>query len=330
MSLPPLNALRAFESAARHLSFAKAARELSVTPAALSHQVRALEEILGVKLFHRLTRAVALTDAGAILYPGLNAGFTQLREAVARLERVQDDRVLVVSVGPAFTAKWLLPRLHRFMERHPTIDARISANLARSDFRTDGVDAAIRYGRMDPSDLVTYPLLTDAVAPLCSPRFREEQGLRSPADLAGRTLIHDDSLAAIPQFANVLPTWTQWLAAAAQTEEAAGRGDVAASLRGIDPTRGLRFNLADHAINAASEGAGIVLARTTLANGDVAAGRLVAPFDLVLPVEGLIFYLVYPKENAERASVQAFRDWILEEADAPRVDGDAILAGPNA
>ncbi|MEL6747282.1 MAG: LysR substrate-binding domain-containing protein, partial [Pseudomonadota bacterium] len=263
MSTLPLNALRAFEAAARHLSFAKAARELNVTPAALSHQIKGLEQTLNAKLFLRLTRAVALTEAGKLLYPGVHEGLTQIRMAVAKVDQVADDRVLVVSVGPAFTAKWLLPRLPAFLQAHPEIDARISANLGRSDFFSDGVDVAIRFGRMDVTDdFIARPLLPDAVLPVCSPAFLASRPLNEPADLAGVPLIHDTSL--VEPFDGAHAQWADWLGAAGVSH--------------IDATRGIRVNIADHAINAAAAGAGVGLVRHVLVQDDLKAGRLIAPF----------------------------------------------------
>src|SRR6516162_10117917 len=142
-ALPPLSALRAFEAAARHLSLTQAARELSVTPGALSHQIRGLEELLGVKLFERRVRSIALTSAGKQLYPGLHTGFGHIHDAVASLSRANEDRVLVISTPPGFTSKWLAPRLYRFATAHPEIDVRVSSSLNNANFTTDGVDAAI-------------------------------------------------------------------------------------------------------------------------------------------------------------------------------------------
>src|SRR5690242_13343938 len=145
--LPPLNALRAFEAIARHLSFAKAADELHVTPAALSHQIRALEDQLGLTLFHRRTRAIELTEAGRLRYAGLQAGFETVRNAMRQLERTRERNVLVISATPGLVAKWLMPRLWRFLQTHPGIDARVSATLKLADFEGDGVDAAIRLSK---------------------------------------------------------------------------------------------------------------------------------------------------------------------------------------
>ena len=296
--IPPFNALRAFEAAARHLSFSRAAAELNVTASALSHQVKGLEDFLGLKLFHRRSRGIELTDAGRLLYPGLSGGFAQIRQAVAGLARASQDRVLVISAPPGFTAKWLAPRLYRFLMGNPEIDARISAGMNLVDFEIDGVDAAVRNlttsARPDP-ELHIEKLADVGLLPVCSPRLLEQVGgLRSPDDLARAPLIHDDSLLGRAD----LPTWSDWLRAAGVT--------------GVDINRGLRFNSADHALEATVEGAGVLLAHTLLAHDDLKTGRLVAPFDLVLPT-GRAFHFVCPKGTEGRLKVRAFHDWLLEE-----------------
>ena len=294
-ALPPLNALRAFEATARHLSFSRAAEELNVTPAAVSHQVKALEETLGTSLFRRLNRAIELTDAGRLLFPDLQEGFQRIGEAVAKLDRLSDDRVLVISTGPAFSAKWLAPRLYRFLEQYPEIDARISANLGRSNFGADGVDVAIRFGGGEYSGFHVEPLVEDSLLPLCSPALLARgPALKTPRDLRRHVLIHDDSLS----FRENHPGWAEWL--------------KAAGVRGVDASRGLRFNHADHGIDAAIEGAGVVLARKVMAAGDLRLGRLVAPFALEIPV-GLAFYLVTPRGAETRPKTAKFRDWIERE-----------------
>ena len=196
--LPPLNGLRAFEATARHMSFTRAGRrELHVTPAALSYQVRQLEEILSVKLFKRLNRAIELTPQGQALFPGIRAGFERMDEAMRTLRRRTETNILVVSVGPAFAAKWLAPRLYRFIQRHPDIDPRISANLQISDFENEQIDLAVRFGTGAYPNLHSERLISDYVTPLCSPDLvadSHEHPLREPADLAHHVLIHDESL----------------------------------------------------------------------------------------------------------------------------------------
>jgi LysR family glycine cleavage system transcriptional activator len=240
--LLPLNALRAFEAIARHLSFAKAADELHVTPAALSHQIRSLEEQLGLELFFRRTRAIELTEAARLIYPGLRSGFESVRHAVGQLERAREANVLVISATPGLVAKWLMPRLWRFLRAHPGIDARVSATLKLADFTADGVDVGIRLSKGIHPELHVEKLFEDSMLPVCSPRLIE-QGLRGAADLARFPLIHYDFATS----QHTPPTWADWFAAA--------------RLDGIDATRGLRVNVADHALDAAVAGGRVAVAQ---------------------------------------------------------------------
>jgi LysR family glycine cleavage system transcriptional activator len=295
-----LNALRAFEAAARHLSFARAADELAVTPAALSHQMRTLEDHLGVALFHRRARGIALTDAGQRLYPGTHAAFESLRAAVDRVARRETDRVLVISAGPGFTAKWLAPRLYRFVEAHPEIDARVSASSAPVDFATDDVDVSIRVSLGDHPGLHVERLMEERMLPLCSPRLLEgPHALKTPADLSNFPLIHIDLPPPFPQGA----TWAHWF------EEA--------GVSGIDAERGLRFNVVDHALDAAIAGAGVVMGHKVIASYDIAAKRLVCPFGPELPMFGRFYFLVCAKGHETRPKVRAFRDWLTAEIARP-------------
>ncbi|MDX2158238.1 MAG: transcriptional regulator GcvA [Hyphomicrobiaceae bacterium] len=293
--LPPLNALRAFEATARHLSFTLAADELSVTPAALSHQIKGLEDFLGQRLFDRKTRSIALTPAGLALYPGLHAAFLQIRQSVELIDRASADNVLVISAPPGFTAKWLVPRLYRFLMENPEIDARISATQTLANFTSDGVDLAIRNSRAVPNGHWSKRLLGISLIAVASPRLIAEHDIRKPGDLARVTLIHDDMLGRLTG----LPTWSEWLAAA--------------GVEGVNLARGLRLSSSDHALDAAVEGAGFLLAHKALAHDDLKTGRLVAPFGLELPTDR-VFSLVCPEVNARRPKVRAFCDWALEEA----------------
>ena len=293
-TLPPLDALRAFEAIARHLSFSKAADELHVTPAALSHQIRGLEEQLGVALFHRRTRSIELSDAGKLLYPGLHAGFESVRDAVLRLDRAREDRFLVISATPGFTAKWLVPRLWKFLAAHPEVDARISASFVLADFITDGVDIAIRLSDGDHPELHVEKLFDDSVLPVCSPRL-VEQGLRRLDDLAHFTLIHYD----IPLSAPSPPLWADWL--------------KVAGAENVDATRGLRFNVADHALDAAVAGAGVSLSYKLIASDDVRSNRLVIPFGPELAITERAYHFVCPSGHERRAKVQTFHDWLFAE-----------------
>ena len=288
--LPPLRALRAFEAAARHLSFTRAGRELAVTQAAISHQIRALEAELGVRLFRRRPRALDLTEAGAAYLPEVRAAFDRLAEATERLRARGASGVLSISVSPSFASVWLVPRLGRFRERHPEIDVRLSATDVLVDFSTDDVDVAIRYGRGRYPGLVAHWLLREDVFPVCSPRLRAgPPPLRRPEDLRHHVLLHDE----------LREDWRMWL--------------LAAGVAGVDPTRGPRFSHSSMVLQAAIEGQGVALGRSALAADHRAAGRLVKPFDVSVPVD-FAYYLVYPEGSDARPKVAAFRDWVLEAA----------------
>jgi LysR family transcriptional regulator, glycine cleavage system transcriptional activator len=296
-ALPPLNALRAFEAAARHLSLTKAAAELNVSPGAVSHQIRGLEALLGVQLFERRVRAIVLTAAGKLLYPGVQTGFLQLREAVDGLKQSDSERLLVVSTPPGLTAKWLAPRLYRFAEAHPEIDTRISSSINNANFTTDGVHVAIRQMPDQPAPdpvLDMEKLVTLSLVAVCSPGFLERHGpLDTAASLAHVPLIHDETF--LPRAR--VPTWTDWFRAA--------------GIDHVDMPRGLTFNTADHALDAATEGAGVLLAQNILAYDQLRSGRLVIPVALTLP-SGRAYYLVRPKRGGE-PQVEAFSRWLKAE-----------------
>jgi LysR family glycine cleavage system transcriptional activator len=300
--LPPLNSLRAFEAAARHLSLTKAAAELNVSPGAISHQIRGLEALLGLQLFERRVRAIALTAAGKLLYPGLQTGFLHLREAVDGLMQAGDEHVLVVSTPPGLTAKWLAPRLYRFAAAHPEIDTRISSSINNANFTTDRVDVAIRqlpeHPPLDPA-LEIEKLITLSLVPVCSPQFLERHAPLDTAALLARVpLIHDETF--LPRAR--VPTWSDWFSAAGIDEH-------------IELTRGLTFNTSDHALDAAGEGAGVLLAQNILAYDQLRSGRLVIPVPLALP-SGRAYFLVRPKRGTVTAQVAAFSQWVKEECAA--------------
>lgn len=289
--LPPLNALRAFEVASRLMSFRDAAAELNVTPSALSYQIRQLEEHLGVELFTRLNRAVLLTEAGERLQPGLRDAFERMREAVERVGGGADD-ILVVSCGPAFAAKWLAPRVYRFVEAYPDLELRLSASLRLVDFTTEEVDVGIRFGTGDYPGLVVERMFSEAVLPLAAP----DSGVHDEDTLAVSRLLHDDS----SNFVSRDTGWPDWLR----------RMGFA-----LDGTRGTRFNHADHALDAAIDGAGVAMGRLSLAMRDIAAGRLEAPFDTYLETPA-VFSLVTTPARLKRQKVQTFRDWLAGEIGA--------------
>ena len=304
--LPPLNALRAFEATARHLSFSRAAEELHVTPAALSHQIKGLEEFLNVKLFLRKPRAIELTDAGRTLYPGIHQGFGQLRQAVQSLDRLRNDHVLVVSAPPGFTAKWLAPRLHRFVSANPQIETRISSTSILIDFVADGVDVILRNAAEPPASMHAEKLVDIYLLAVASPRLIEAAGgITKPEDLLRLPLIHDDSIAKLAK----APYWPAWFAAH--------------GINNPDLSRGLHFNSADHALEAAIEGAGVSLTYRTLAYDDLRVGRLVAPFETLLDFKRA-FYIACESGSEDRPKIKAFRDWVRSEMDQMVVDCEAV------
>jgi LysR family glycine cleavage system transcriptional activator len=299
--MPPLSALRAFEAAARHLSMTAAARELNVTAGALSHQIRGLEEMLGVRLFERRVRAIALTAAGKQLYPGLQTGFAQIRDAVDGLAVAGQPNVLVVSTSPGMTSKWLAPRLYKFGAAHPDIDVRISSSLTNANFETDGIDLAVRNMSVTapPDRMLEVERLADITfIPVCSPRLIDKHGpVRTARDLARLPLIHDETLKARAAQAD----WKDWFTAAGVTD--------------ADLRRGLRFNSADHALDAAGESAGVLLAHSLLAYDDLRTGRLVIPVKLSI-APGRAFHLVSAKGRRPSPAAEAFKSWIKAEVAA--------------
>jgi LysR family glycine cleavage system transcriptional activator len=292
--LPPLASLRAFEAVARRLSFSRAADELHVTPGAVSQQIRFLEQHLGETLFARTRRSVALTEAGMKMLPDIQSGLETLARAVSSKAMPAAARTLTISVAPSFASKWLLPRLVDFSDRHADIDLRISATVGLADFKRDKVDLAIRLGRGNYPDLHAEPLFGERLAPLCSPALIKAKGpLRKADDLRKHRLIHDTSIPGDSEQS----AWERWL-------DLAGAKHVPAN-------RGIRFSLADLAMQAAIDGAGVVLGRLVLAEGDLAAGRLALPFKVILPLD-VSYFLVMPKASLRRSEVQAFRDWLYE------------------
>ena len=293
--IPPLNAVRAFETACRHMQFQAAAEELGVTPSALSYQIRQLEDYLGIKLFRRLNRSVELTREGRKVAPDIAEAFDRLEQAFGLLNDNSDDRILTISTGPAFSAKWLAPRLHSYLEQNSEIDFRLSANLALTDFDREDVDAVIRFGAGDYPGLYVESLFDEISIPLLSPALL--QSLDGPADeslFEKIPLIHDESLKFLG-----MSLWSTWLTAVGYT--------------GIDAERGMHFNHADHCIEAAVDGAGIVMARIGFAYREIRAGRLVAPFREAISAKGG-FYFCCPHQALEKPKVLNFLAWLRDEA----------------
>lgn len=288
--LPPLNAVRAFDAAARHLSFTKAADELHVTQAAVSHQIKALEEWLGLPLFRRMNRALALTEAGQSYVPSVREALDTLSQATERLIRNDSAGPLTISAMPSFASKWLVPRLMRFQKRYPDMDVRVQSTSQIVDFARQDVDLAIRFGSGHWPDLQVERLLTEDIFPVSHPSLlKNANPLTCPEDLRHHTLLHDDY--------NI--SWAVWCRAA--------------GIEGVDVERGLRFDDSSFTLQAAMSGHGIALARGVLVADDIAAGRLVRLFDVHLP-GSLAYYVAAPPHYFTRPKVKAFRDWLFEEA----------------
>jgi len=312
LRLPPLNALRAFEAAARYLSFKRAGRELHVTPGAVSHQVRQLEESLGVPLFRRLTRALELTPEGHALLPKVQEGLRSLAQAVERVRVHGAAQAITVLAPPHFAARWLVPRLARFAERHPGLDLHIASRPAMIDGRSGAKrDPGPEAGDRDPVVMVRFGdgryagarvdrVFSAVYVPVCSPRLlRGAHPLRGPADLRHHKLLHDDTVSE----EGARPSWSAWL--------------DAAGVKDIDAGRGTHFTDASLSLEAAIEGLGVALAMKPLVRGEVEAGRLAIPFDLTTPTI-YAYYLVTPESGPHAEAVTAFRGWMLEESAAER------------
>lgn len=288
--LPALNALKAFEAAARHESFTKAAHELNVTQGAVSHQVKALEAELGLRLFDRERQRLVITEAGRTYLEVVRDAFDRIANGTERLLQRQRSGVLTVSTSPNFAAKWLVHRLGRFAESNPGVDLRIGATMQHVDFAREEVDVAIRHGDGRWPGLHVTRLGVEELFPVCSPALlKGRNALRMPADLARHPLLHlGDPL-----------DWSKWLEAAGVSHSAMSRGPV--------------FSQSSFAIDAAIDGQGVALARTALCASDLLAGRLVRPFDLVLKVP-YAYWIVCPKVSADLPKIVTFRDWLLSEA----------------
>jgi len=295
-TLPPLNGLRAFEAAARHMSFTDAADELSVTQAAISHQVRGLEQRLGLKLFVRRNRSLLLSEAGQAYLPAVRAAFDQLNEATEKLLQKDRGGHLTVTTTASFATKWLVPRLGGFQRSNPEIDVRFSTGTGLIDFSREDVDIGIRYGRGQWQGLVAERLVGEDVTPVCAPSLvKGANPLKKPADLKRFTLLH---IGSFPD------DWQVWL--------------TAAGIKGIDASRGVTFDNPLVAYQAAMDGLGVALGRNPLIAPDLKAGRLVVPFDFKMSSE-FAYYLVYPPEAIRRRKIKAFRDWLVTLAESAPV-----------
>ena len=291
--LPPLNSLRAFEAAARHLSFTRAADELNVTQAAISHQVKGLEDHLGVCLFRRMPRRLLLTDEGQALLPDLRDGFARLAQAVERVRTGGASGSLTVSTMTTIAMSWLVPRLPRFQEACPDIDIRITTSQKLVDFTREEIDVAIRYGNGGWPGVFAEKMFDDVLTPLCGRAFRDR--LRRPEDLRGVPLLRSTEEM----------EWPAWLAAAGVT--------------GVDLTRGgLVFDSTQIAVRAAADGMGVCMATPSLFADEIAAGRLFQPFPLTV-ANGKAYWLVAAENGANRPKVRRFRDWVFDEVARARL-----------
>jgi LysR family glycine cleavage system transcriptional activator len=296
--LPPLNALKAFEAAARHESFTRAAEELCVTQGAVSHQVKALEVELGLKLFNRERQRLVITEAGRAYLVVVRDAFDRIGDGTERLLQRQRGGALTVTTSPNFAAKWLVHRLSRFAEAHPEIDLRISATPHHVDFAREDIDLGIRHGDGTAPGLHVTRLCTEELFPVCSPKLLDGRNpLRTPSDLGRFTLLHVSDRQG----------WQQWL-------------DFA-GVDGVDPSRGPVVNHASMAIDAAVDGQGVTLTRTALAAWDLIGGRLVRPFEIAMPAS-YAYWIVCSKAVAKLPKIVAFSDWLLVEAaeDARQLD----------
>jgi LysR family transcriptional regulator, glycine cleavage system transcriptional activator len=306
--LPPLNALRAFEAAARHRSFKRAAEELFVTPAAISQQVKSLEEYLGVELFRRLTRAIELTPAAEAMLPKLREGFDSFAAGLAQARRAEERGRIAVAAPPNFVARWLMPRLRSFTSSYPQYDLRIIGTLRAIDnpehdapadaARADAeVQLSVRYGMGDYPGSVVDLLFRPCYVPVCSPKLLGRgPALRKPADLRNHTLIHDDSSPGDEE----RPGWEEWLAIA--------------GVKGVDASRGPRFSNASLVHEAAMDGVGVALALRPLFDSDIEEGRLVVPIERPVPTP-YAYYLVTPEALAAHPAASTFRRWLVAQAE---------------
>ena len=296
--LPPLKALRAFESAARNMSFSKAAEELFVTPGAISQQVKLLEENLGVELFRRIHRRILLTDAGQCLLPGLQDSFNRMTDAVADVKSMDTNRPITISVAPSFASKWLVPKLRLLLQQHPDIDIRIDTSIEVVDLARSDIDIGIRFGSGNYPGMQVDLVFCEEVFPVCSPDLIDpDYPLDQPADLLHYPLLHyatnDIDIGA------GWPDWTMWLKAAGVTSS--------------DTHRGLTFDQQQLLIQAALEAQGVVLVGGVSVHEDLGSGRLIKPFDLSFELE-FAYYFVTTPAKASWPAIKAVREWMLHEA----------------
>ncbi len=297
---PGLRSLRAFDAAARHLSFTRAAADMGVTPAAISHQIKELEDQIGVSLFARTSRTMRLTREGEILQNATVESLESLARALQKIRKLKNSKQLKISASPSIGAKWLVPRLDRFLASVPGADVRIDVSSHTLDFDRDDLDIAIRFGQGKYPGLRADLLFQDHVFPVCSPRLiSSSKPLKTPRDLLNHQLIHLDWEAQ----GLAWPNWRMWM--------------LAAGIRDFDDTRGLHFGQTSLAVQAAIDGQGVALGDSNLVADDLAQGRLVKPFELSLRAPPqFAYYVISSIEAVDTPMVKAFREWCLKEAAA--------------
>ena len=299
---PGLRSLRAFDAAARHLSFTRAAEDMGVTPAAISNQIKEIEDQLGFELFIRTSRSMRLTKEGEILRIAATESLETLAKALHRIKRLENRNQIRVSSTPSVAAKWLVPRLDGFLSAFPSADVRIDVSNTLVDFDRDDVDVAIRFGAGKYPGLRADLLFQDSLSPVCSPSLiTKEKPLEVPRDLLRHTLIHLDWQAS----GSPWPNWRMWM--------------QAAGIKEFDDKRGLHFGQTSLTIQAAIDGQGVTLGDSNLVADDLAAGRLVKPFELSLKAPDSFSYFVITRlDTTDAPLVNAFRDWCLSEAETGR------------
>jgi LysR family glycine cleavage system transcriptional activator len=287
--LPPLNAVRAFEAAARRGNFHQAAEELSVTPSAISHQVRTLEEFFGVKLFRRSGRSVELTGKAQDFLRSVSQALDQISAASQRVMRRPEGNLLNIAVSPTFATGWLVPRMSEFQVDHPEVEIRMTTTMSVTEFADSDIDLSINYSTGEfPPGLRSVKLMEEHCVPVCSPRYMDEHGpLATPRDIRNCTLLH-----AFPRIGQ----WRNWL-------KVAGVADV-------DAERGPKFQTTPLALEAAKSGLGVAISNLEFVEDHIRQGTLVAPFKVEVPSESG-YYLLYPEENSHEPKVEAFQDWLL-------------------
>lgn len=287
--LPPLGTLRAFQAAAETLSFTETAKQLFVTQAAISHQIKSLEEFLGKQLFERGNRSLKLTDSGRQYLPFVNQMFSVLKEGTEKVMLHDALPILTVSTLPSFGTRWLVPRLGLFIKSYPEIEFRLAPSRTLTNFYRDNVDIAIRHGGGRYPGLKSIHLMDEQIYPVCSPSLTKgKNALRSPNDLKHHVLLHDEGHG----------DWRTWLVEADALE--------------VDASKGPVYTDSSMAVQSATEGHGVALARSQLVKDDLARGLLVRPFDITQPSR-FSYYIVYPLDKPVTGQMTVFIEWMQEQ-----------------